>query len=128
MRFLVWGLMLTVGLWANNVKVDYDTVTVVIDEGNETSYEKDETFHLDYDKKICLVKGDGMVIITKESGEEDVLHLLGESKKCTTLRKVSIKEKSLWEKFKGLLGFVGKKSTDTGTNGVGKKEIPEEDK
>jgi len=125
MKILTWILLLSVTVWAESVTVDLSSVRVTV-KGVEQSYKESDTFDLAYEEELCLVGGEGMLTVSKKSGDTETLTLLGEKQVCLTLhkeKKVLKEDKSLFQKGKE---FLCKESTDSNVNGLSRKDYEEE--
>jgi len=113
---------LGVSLWAEKAEVLYASVTLEVNETNVT-YEKDALFELDYAKKICMVGGDGILIITKKSGKEVELAFKGE-KVCTTPKIIATSPDIPW--YEEAWNWVFKPFVDVKKPGVSGKDFEDE--
>jgi len=113
MKVLLLSVLTTVSLLAIDAKVKYDEVSLTVD-GKEHTYKKGNHFSVDYNQKICFVKGDGVVIFSdKETGFK---RQIDEDTKCTTLTK-RVKPKKI-----GLLATILRfppKTDESVEDGVG---------
>jgi len=127
MKQLKWIVILSVSLLANNAEIQYNSLTLKID-GKNVTHVKNSKFTLPYSTNICLVKGDGMLIITDATGDQKEFTRMGLSEDvCFVLSKSQPKKEdnlSMWEKFKK---FIGQDSGDKEkkNNGISKKEYDE---
>jgi len=122
MKFVLGWCCLIVSLWAEKVEVLYASVTLEVNEANVT-YEKDALFELDYAKKICMVGGDGILIITKKSGKEVELVFKGE-KVCSSPKIADPIPDIPW--YKEAWNWVFKPSVDVKKSGVSGKDFEDE--
>ena len=128
MKQLKWIVILSVSLLANNAEVQYNSLTLKID-GKNVTHAKNSKFTLPYSTNICLVKGDGLLIITNTTGDQKEFTRMGLSEDvCFVLskpqpKKVKKDNRPWYEKVaQGVKGFFNQDSKDIKNNGISKKD------
>jgi len=92
MKVLLLSVLTTVSLLAIDAKVKYDEVSLSIDGKNHT-YQKGKHFSVDYNQKICFLKGDGVIMFSdKETG---LKKQIDEDTPCTTMSKKIVKQNDI---------------------------------
>ena len=120
-------LWLSVGLWAENAVVEYNEITLDI-EGVVTTHSVGKKLTIPCEKKVCMTKGDGALVISKSSGEKIELMLVGKKSDCITLKAsdclTKTTELSMWSQVKG---YFKRDSTEKPVTGVNRKDFDKND-
>jgi len=131
MKILKWMVILSVSLLAENAEVHFKPLTLSIN-GKSNLYQINSKLTIPYDVNVCIVEGEGLLIVTDNKGDQKEFSRMGLSEDvCFMLPKPQIVEPNddnrswyirWWE---SAVTFFSQESKDKKNNGIAKKEYEE---